>query len=174
MKNKIISFSSILILLFIFVIFYKGLNKSNIYEPQSDIKNIPEFSIKTFFEKKDINSKDVFNQNKYYLLNIWASWCGPCRDEHDLLMKLSQNKQLEIVGLNYKDNFDNAEKFLNELGNPYSKILLDKDGTNSIEWGAFGVPESFLVYKNKIIKKIIGPLNKKLIKEIEIIINEKI
>ena len=174
MKNKIVSFSLILVLLFIFVIFYKGLNKSNIYEPQTEIKNIPKFSVKTFFEKKNINSKDIFNKDKYYLLNIWASWCVPCRDEHKLLMKLSKNQQLEIIGLNYKDNYENAEKFLNDLGNPYSKILLDKDGTKAIEWGAFGVPETFLVYENKILKKIIGPINLRLVNEIENIINEKI
>ena len=91
----------------------------------------------------------------------------PCKDEHPLLMNLSKNKKIEIIGLNYKDNFKNAEKFINELGNPYSKILLDKDGTKAIEWGAFGVPETFLIYENQIIKKFIGPLNIKLIQEIE-------
>ena len=84
-----------------------------------------------------------------------------------LLMNLSKNKKIEIIGLNYKDNFDNAEKFIYELGNPYSKILLDRNGTKAIEWGAFGVPETFLIYKNRIIKKYIGPLNTKLINEIE-------
>jgi len=167
MKNRIISFSIIIVLSFVFLIFYKGLNKSNLYKPQSEIKNIPEFSTKTFFEKKFINSKDIFNKKKFYLLNIWASWCVPCRDEHHILMNLKKNDQLEIIGLNYKDNFENAEKFLNEYGNPYKKILLDPDGTKSIEWGAFGVPETFLFYENKILKRFIGPLNSELLKEIE-------
>ena len=167
MTNRIISFLIIIFFIFVFAIFYKGLNKSNLYTPTSEIKNIPEFNVETFFDKKIINSKDFFDKNKFYIVNIWASWCVPCRDEHPLLMDLSKNEKLEIIGLNYKDNFKNAEKFINELGNPYSKIFLDKDGTKSIEWGAFGVPETFLIYENKIIKKFIGPLNPKLIEEIE-------
>ena len=69
--------------------------------------------------------------------------------------------------MNYKDNEKNAKSFLGELGNPYKKIIIDKNGTNSIEWGAFGVPETFIIYNNKIIKKYIGPLNQALMMEIE-------
>ena len=170
MKSKIISFLIIIPLIFVFTIFYKGLNKSNFYEPKSKIKNIPVFKTITFFQKEKINSQNIFDKNKFYLFNIWASWCVPCKDEHSLLIKLSKNSQLEIIGLNYKDNFKNAEKFLNELGNPYQKIFIDRDGTQAIEWGAFGVPETFLVFENKIIKKFIGPLNSKSIEEIEEII----
>ena len=82
-------------------------------------------------------------------------------------MKLSENDDLILVGLNYKDNKSNAENFLIQLGNPYKKILLDKDGTIAIEWGAFGVPETFLIYRDKIIQKFVGPLNNSLINEIE-------
>ena len=91
----------------------------------------------------------------------------PCRDEHSLLIDLSKSKRIEIIGLNYKDNSNNAERFINELGNPYSIILLDRKGTKAIEWGAFGVPETFLIYENKIIKRYIGPLNSKLVDEIK-------
>ena len=157
-------------LLLVFVIFYKGLNKSSFYEPKSKIKNIPEFSAITFFKKEEVNSKNIFDKNKFYLFNIWASWCVPCKEEHPLLINLSKNDQLEIIGLNYKDNLKNAKFFLNELGNPYEKILIDKDGTKAIEWGAFGVPETFLVFQNKIIKKFIGPLNTKSVEEIKKII----
>lgn len=80
---------------------------------------------------------------------------------------MSKNNKIEIIGLNYKDNINNAEKFINELGNPYSIILLDKEGTKAIEWGAFGVPETFLIYENKIIKRYIGPLNSNLVDEIK-------
>ncbi len=166
MKKKLISFAVFLSFVFVFIIFFKGLNKSNQYEPKSNILNIPEFTTITFFNKKEINSNNIFNQNKFYLLNIWASWCLPCKDEHSLLLNLSKNDKLDIIGLNYKDNQRNAKKFINELGNPYKKILLDKDGTTAIEWGAFGVPESFLIYQNKIIKKFIGPLDKNSYEEI--------
>ena len=170
MKNKITYFIFITSLIFTFVIFYKSLNKSNLYEPKSKIENIPEFKAKIFFENKELTSKQIFSQNKFYLLNIWASWCVPCRDEHSLLINLSNYDQLEIIGLNYKDNLENAKKFLNELGNPYKKIIVDKNGINSIEWGAFGVPETFIIYNNKIIKKYIGPLNNELLIEIQKII----
>ena len=170
MKNKVIFFLISSFFIFIFLIFYKGLNQSNLYQPKSKVKNVPQFSIITFYEQKEIHSKNIFNQNKYYLLNIWASWCMPCRDEHPILLNLSNNFEIEIIGMNYKDNFKNAKKFLDELGNPYTKILVDKDGTRSIELGAIGVPESFLIYKNDIVRKFIGPLNIEMIKEIEKII----
>ena len=166
MKNRII-YLLLVIFIFIFVIFYRGLSNSNSYTPNTEIKSIPEFTSSTLIKKETLNSKDIFNKNKFYLLNIWASWCVPCRDEHPLLVNLGKSDKIEIIGLNYKDNLNNAEKFINELGNPYSTILLDRDGTKAIEWGAFGVPETFLIYENKIIKKYIGPLNSKLVDEIE-------
>ena len=170
MKNRIISILIIIPLILVFVIFYKGLNKSNFYEPKSKIKNIPEFTALTFFKQEEVNSKNIFNKKKFYLFNIWASWCLPCRDEHTLLVDLSENDQLEIIGLNYKDSLKNAEEFLNKLGNPYKKILIDRNGTKAIEWGAIGVPETFLVFQNKIVKKFIGPLNIKSVEEIKQII----
>ncbi len=168
MKNKIFPFLVVIFSIFLFVIFYKGLNKSSLYEPNNEIeKDIPVFSALTFFDKKEISSKNIFDKDRFYLLNVWASWCVPCRDEHPLLINLGQNKKLEIIGLNYKDNSKNAKKFLEEMGNPYKVILLDKDGTKSIEWGAFGVPETFFIYKNKILKKFVGPLNKDSVEIIE-------
>ena len=167
MKNKISLFLIIISLIFVFIIFYKGLNKTTLYEPESRIQNIPEFTSVTFFKKEELNSKNIFNESDFYLLNIWASWCLPCRDEHPLLMDLNKKSELKIIGLNYKDVSKNAEKFLNELGNPYEEILVDKNGTIAIEWGAFGVPESFLIHKNKIKKKFIGPLNIKSVEEIK-------
>tara|TARA_B100001057_G_scaffold496465_1_gene598013 strand:+ start:1163 stop:1678 length:516 start_codon:yes stop_codon:yes gene_type:complete len=167
MKNIIISLLALTFLIFTFVIFYKSLDKSILYEPKSEIINIPEFTTKILFENKEVTTKQIFDQNKFYLLNIWASWCVPCRKEHSLLLDLRTSDQLEIIGLNYKDSSTNAKDFLNELGNPYKKILVDKDGTKAIEWGAYGVPESFLIYQNKIIKKFIGPLNNNSIEEIK-------
>ena len=82
-------------------------------------------------------------------------------------MDLSKKENIKIVGQNYKDNFDNAKNFLEELNNPYDLILLDGDGTIAIEWGAYGVPESFLIKDNYIIKKIIGPLDESLLSEIK-------
>ena len=112
----------------------------------------------------------VFKDDDFFLLNIWASWCVPCRDEHQFLMNLNKQKKIEIIGLNYKDNIKNAQSFLSELGNPYEIVFLDIDGTISIEWGAFGVPETFLIHNKKIIKKVIGPINENTLIEIESLI----
>ena len=168
MKIKI--FPTLLAAFFIitFFVFYKGLQNSNIYTPNVNIeKNIPSFKAKMFLTNKKIRSEDIFNSNQFYLLNIWSSWCIPCRDEHPFLMNLSAQKNIKIIGLNYKDNNEKAKIFLNEFSNPYDKILLDENGTLAIEWGAYGVPESFLIYNKKIIKKIIGPLDENLLYEIE-------
>ena len=155
----------------IFLVFYKGLQNPNIYTPNTNIeKDLPNFQTKMFNEDREIFLRDIFKKDKFYLINIWASWCIPCREEHSFLISLSNLKNIEIVGLNYKDNSKNAKNFLKELDNPYQIILSDKDGTNSIELGAYGVPESFLIYNQKIIKKIIGPLNNKSFIEIKKII----
>ena len=171
MKKKLIPYSIMLIFLIIFVIFYESLKDTNIYTPETKINNdIPIFSADLLLLNENSNSTEIFELDKFYLLNIWASWCVPCRDEHPILMSLSKNNKLTIIGMNYKDNEKNAESFLSELGNPYEKIMIDKNGTSSIEWGAFGVPETFIIYNNKIIKKYIGPLNQELLSEIKTII----
>ena len=150
------------------VFFYSGLQNSNIYKPNLNLeKNIPSFSTKIFLTNNIINSDEIFNSSKFYLMNIWASWCVPCRDEHYFLVNLSKQKNLKIIGLNYKDNDENAKSFLNLLDNPYKTILSDKDGTIAIEWGAYGVPETFLIHNKKIIKRFIGPLDKNSLLEIK-------
>ena len=168
MKKKLIPYSIILIFLIIFIVFYKSLKDTNIYTPEVKINNdIPIFSAKLLLLNESSTSTEIFKSDQFYLLNIWASWCAPCRDEHSILMSLSKNNKLTIIGMNYKDNKKNAKSFLDELGNPYEKIIVDKNGTNSIEWGAFGVPETFIIYNNKIIKKYIGPLNQEFFLEIQ-------
>ena len=86
-------------------------------------------------------------------------------------MRLSKNQAIKLVGLNYRDNQINAKNFINEFGNPYSKILIDNDGLLSIEFGAYGVPETFIIDKNKkIIRRFIGPINEEIEEEIKLII----
>ena len=168
MKAKIFPLFLIFTFSIIFFVFYKSLQNTNIYTPEtkSEIK-IPNFETKEFFSKDKINSDQIFIGSDYYLLNIWASWCIPCKEEHRYLIDLSKKKNIKIIGQNYKDNFDNAKNFLIKLDNPYDLIFLDYDGTIAIEWGAYGVPETFLIKNNQIIKKIIGPLNEKLLFEIK-------
>ena len=171
MKSKIITIALILFFLITFVIFLKGLKNSNLYTPSlSQEKEVPSFELKSFEDSTKIVSEKTFNTNKYYLMNIWASWCIPCRDEHKFLMELKKNKKIELIGFNYKDNFKNAASFLKDLGNPYNIIVSDKDGIASINWGAYGVPESFLIHENRIIKRFIGPINNEDLLEIKKII----
>ena len=171
MKNKLLPIFITLIFVIIFIFFYKGLQNTNIYTPETKINNkIPSFSSELFYKEKIINSSNLFKLKKFYLLNIWSSWCVPCRQEHPLLMNLGKNNNIELIGLNYKDTKINAKIFLSELGNPYKKIIFDKKGVNAIEWGAYGVPESFLIKDGIIIKRYIGPLNKKLFNEINFLI----
>jgi cytochrome c biogenesis protein CcmG/thiol:disulfide interchange protein DsbE len=168
MKNKLIPFSIVIVFVIIFIIFYKGLQNTNVYTPNLKSSfEVPSFSVKLFNSNKTVNTLEIFSSDKFYLLNIWSSWCVPCRQEHSILMELTKNDNLKVIGINYKDTKKNANNFLKELGNPYNNIIFDNKGTNAIEWGAYGVPESFLINNNKIIKKYIGPLNKGSVEEIK-------
>ena len=172
MKKKFSLFIVIISLSFCFIIFYKGLNNSNIYLPKISKKiDTPIFEAKDFYSSIYLNSENIFKEDVFYIVNIWASWCVPCRIEHPLLMRLSRNQSAKLIGINYKDNLNNAKKFINEFGNPYSQIIIDSDGTLSVEFGAYGVPETFIIdKKKKIIKKFTGPINEEKEKEINLII----
>ena len=122
----------------------------------------PPLFLEEFGSFKKIDETDLIpiKQNKIRLINFWASWCPPCRVEHPQLEKLSRSKNIEIFGINYKDNEMSALNFLNNYGNPFTKIGSDKLGRNAIEWGVYGVPETFLIDKNKVIRaKYIGVIS---------------
>ena len=112
-------------------------------------------------------------QGRVTLVNVWASWCAPCRIEHPLLMQLAGDERVAIVGMNYKDKPENARRFLGELGNPYDEIGVDGNGRAAIDWGVYGVPETFLVGRDgRIAWKHVGPFSpdiveSRLIPEIE-------
>tara|TARA_B110001452_G_scaffold78398_1_gene63935 strand:- start:1457 stop:1978 length:522 start_codon:yes stop_codon:yes gene_type:complete len=168
MKNKIIISSVTFFFIFCFFVFFKGLNNSNIYIPDDEKKYVlNDFRSKDLFTNQFVDSKEIFKDSEFYILNIWASWCLPCRDEHPILMEIKKTLPIKIVGLNYKDNTKNAKEFINKNGNPFSKILLDEEGTISISLGAYGVPETFLLNnKREVLKKFIGPLSVKSLQKI--------
>jgi cytochrome c biogenesis protein CcmG/thiol:disulfide interchange protein DsbE len=98
------------------------------------------------------------------VVNVWASWCGPCRYEHPLLMELAKNPAIRLVGLNYKDDPENARRFLGGLGNPYAAVGADTAGRTAIDWGVYGVPETFVVAPDGTIAlKHVGPLTEEAI-----------
>tara|TARA_B100000131_G_scaffold51035_1_gene45625 strand:+ start:99 stop:614 length:516 start_codon:yes stop_codon:yes gene_type:complete len=169
MKIKFSFIIVFLIIIFILTIFFKSLFENKNYIPKK-INKIENISIEEFHSSNEFKIKELFGNGKYIIINIWASWCLPCRQEHKHIKNLSEINNLKIIGLNYKDNKDNAQKFLKELGNPYDIILKDLDGTKSIFLGAYGVPETFIIDRElNILRKYIGPLNSESEIEIEML-----
>ena len=171
-KTKIIFSALLLFFAFCFIVLFKGLNNSNIYVPKEKTEKIlKSFTSKDLYSENKISSDQIFVDSEFYAINIWSSWCAPCRAEHPKLMELSKNKSLKLIGLNYRDNPKNAKKFINEFGNPYFMIVTDKNGIISIDLGAIGVPETLIINKDKkIIKRFLGALNEKSFKEINLIL----
>ncbi len=98
-------------------------------------------------------------KGKPALVNIWASWCAPCRQEHPLLMELAKDPRITVTGLNYKDTPENARRFLGQYGLPYEAVGVDPRGRASIDWGVYGVPETFVLdHEGNIVHKFVGPL----------------
>lgn len=103
---------------------------------------------------------DAAVKGKLTLVNVFASWCIPCRQEHPVLKGLSKDTRINVVGINYKDKNDNALRFLGELGNPYAAIGVDPNGKAAIDWGVYGIPETYLVDANgTIVYKKVGPID---------------
>ena len=174
MKISFLKIISISLVAFAIIVFFLALNIDKRYNTEKIVgNNIDNFEI-VFLNNDKIFKKQDLTNDKYHLINIWASWCLPCKKEHPILMNLKKENNLKLVGINFKDKKLNANNFLRELGNPYDFSLRDKDGTKSILFGVYGVPESILIDKNhKIISKFIGPLNTKDYEDILQLLNEK-
>jgi len=96
---------------------------------------------------------------KVWILNVWASWCAPCREEHPVLVDFARRKLVPVYGLNYKDTRANGQAFLKQLGNPYEASLFDGDGRVGIDYGVYGVPETFVIDRQGVVRlKLVGPL----------------
>ena len=161
MQKNIIKLSIISLIIFIIGVFFIGLNKSSIYDTKDLVgQKITNIQLDHFSENRIITGEDL-KKNDFTLINFWASWCAPCRDEHAMLLKLNNGeKNLKILGVNFKDKKDNALKFLKDLGDPYDDLARDEFGKHSINFGIYGIPESILIDKDLvIIKKFIGPIS---------------
>ena len=159
--QKIIRSIIFLLIIFITVVFFIALNKSSVYDTKNLVgQKITNIQLKHFTNDRIITEED-FKKSSFTLINFWASWCGPCRDEHPELLKLGDEKNLKLIGVNFKDKKNNAIEFLNNLGNPYDDLAKDELGKQSINLGIYGIPESILINKDlNIIKKFIGPISK--------------
>ena len=116
--------------------------------------------VENFYSGEKILITDVFAGEKK-LINFWASWCSTCLKEHDMLMEISNNNDIKIIGVDYKDSRNNANKILNSLGNPFDDILFDENGSLGLDLGVYATPETFLVDENGIIiYKHIGEIDK--------------
>jgi cytochrome c biogenesis protein CcmG/thiol:disulfide interchange protein DsbE len=103
---------------------------------------------------------------KPWVLNVWASWCGPCREEHPLVIDLARRYPIAVYGLNYKDRGDDARAWLREMGDPFAATLVDADGKVGIDWGVYGVPETFVIDKEGRVRlKHIGPLTPQAVRD---------
>tara|TARA_B100000953_G_C17836404_1_gene363558 strand:- start:80 stop:610 length:531 start_codon:yes stop_codon:yes gene_type:complete len=174
MKKNLIFLTLLIFFSIIFIILYSGLERVKTYSPEKITnKNIIKFSAKDLFSENKVDFNNLVLSNKLTVINIWASWCKPCREEHSYLMKIGNEKNINLIGINYKDNLNNSKKFIDNFGNPFSRILVDKNGIISINIGAYGVPETYIINsEKKILKKYIGPLKEKNVEEIIRLANE--
>ncbi len=133
------------------------LDPKNIPSPLID-KSAPDFSLRNLYAPEEkLSKKDLLGQ--VWVLNVWASWCVSCRAEHAIITDLANRNLVDIFGLNYKDQPQDARRWLQQFGNPYSASLMDIDGRVGIDWGVYGVPETFVIGRDGQIKyKHIGPV----------------
>ena len=163
MKKKISIFPFIAFIFILIVFFYLLVIERDPSELPSVLidKKVPIFETESLLNKKIFISKNEFG-NETILVNFFASWCGPCREEHVYIKHLSNEKGLKIIGVNYKDDLDKAVAWLEQLGNPYSDVIIDNKGHIGIDWGVYGIPETYIVNSKSIIKyRLVGPITKK-------------
>ena len=139
-----------------------GMDPSKIPSPLIG-KSVPTFSLAKLHDPQQQMSNEDF-LGEPWVLNVWASWCVACRAEHKYITRLGDMKLVKVIGLNYKDEPEDARNWLLELGNSYTASLMDRDGRVGIDWGVYGVPETFIIDKDGIIKfKFIGPINQEVL-----------
>ena len=154
----------IIFLCIIIVFFYFLVIKRDPSEIPSVLINqkAPKFKTTSLFNNETFISEEIFG-HETIIVNFFASWCVPCRLEHPYINQLSKEKNVKVVGINYKDNPKKAIQWLNELGNPYSEVAVDLNGHIGFDWGVYGIPETFIVDKNKVVfYKQVGPITKEM------------
>ncbi|WP_083859154.1 DsbE family thiol:disulfide interchange protein [Bartonella florencae] len=165
-------FFLLLTLLFFYFTTNKYSNNNSLLANTFPEKPAPQINLPLLDREKYLLQSEQF-KGRVTLVNFWGSWCLPCRQEHSLLMKITQDHRFDLIGINYKDSKENAQRFLNNFGNPFKAIGFDASGHTAINWGVYGPPETFLLNKESIIiAKHVGPLTwqiyqKKILPKIE-------
>ena len=174
MKKQIFIVPFLFFILILLAFFYLLMTERNPSELPSNLlnKNVPKFEANSLIKNDKFISSEEFG-NEIVLVNFFATWCKPCLEEHSYIKRFSSEKKIRIIGINYKDNKKTTINWLNKLGNPYSDFPIDKDGRIAIEWGVYGIPETFLINSKGVIKyKHIGPVTEKIYKKINILIEK--
>ena len=173
-KTQLTKVPVILFLIILFIFFYLLIIDRNPRDIPSALlnKKAPEFKTESLIRDEIFSSKKHLN-GQITLVNFFATWCKPCRDEHKYIKKFSENKKIKLVGINFKDNSEKTVKWLKKYGNPYSVIAIDKNGFIAIDWGVYGIPETFILHSTGTIKfRHVGPITKKIYSKIDLIIKE--
>ena len=174
MKKKILILPAIFFFLVLSIFFYLLIIERNPSEIQSNLinKKVPVFQAESLLKNEKFISSNQF-KNEITLVNFFATWCKPCRDEHVYIKRFANEKNIKVIGINYRDNSEKTIKWLKDLGNPYKDILIDKNGKIAIDWGVYGIPETFIINSNGIIKyRHVGPITNKIYKKINLIIKK--
>jgi len=174
MKKQISIIPVIIFLIILSIFFYLLMIERNPSEIPSNLlnKKVPQFETKSLLKDESFISAKEFG-NEIVLVNFFATWCKPCRDEHAFIKRFSNENKVRVIGINYKDNPKKTIDWLNNLGNPYSNVPLDKNGKIAIDWGVYGIPETFVVDSAGIIKyRHVGPITQKEYKKINLLIEK--
>jgi cytochrome c biogenesis protein CcmG/thiol:disulfide interchange protein DsbE len=147
------------------LLFAFGLNpKRDIHALPSPLigKPAPQFALTDVLDAERVVSNSGL-QGQVYVLNVWATWCVPCREEHESLLAISQTHLVPLIGLDWKDNRERSKLWLQQLGNPYQAVAFDGDGRAAIDWGVYGAPETYLIGKDgKVLFKFISPMTQQI------------
>ena len=172
MRKNLYIISSLIFVFIIIAFYYLLLIERDPSEIPSNLinKEIPVFKTENLIKEKAFNSSAEFG-NEVVLVNFFATWCKPCRNEHAYIKKFS-SKNIRVIGINYKDNPKKTINWLKKLGNPYSDIPIDKNGRIAIDWGVYGIPETFIVNSKGLIKyRHVGEITKKTYDKISSLID---
>ena len=159
-------FIPLILFLFIAIFLYFSLNSNSSKLPSPLLgKMFPNIEAKDFYSDESVLLTDLFSDN-ISLVNVWASWCVTCRQEHQMMMKIAKNKDLQLIGINYKDTRADGERYLEVMGNPFDVIVFDPSGKIGLDLGVYATPETFLVNQQGVILfKHIGAIDSKIWEE---------